>query len=207
MTSSALARPSHTTGQPKQELRREIHRRRSLRTLSDRADADAARADLLLELAAQHAVIACYVSHGSEPGTRTLLDTLMRQGRRVLVPWMGTGGRLEIGWGVYEGMDALVAGPGGIPQPSTSLGPEAVGDASLILCPALGATPTGERLGTGGGWYDRALLYASERAKTACLVDDDEVFTDLPTDPWDLRMDLIATQSRLRGWRETTDLA
>lgn len=202
-----MARPSHSTGPGKQDLRREILRRRSARPVADRVEADAARTELLVELAGQHAVIACYVSLGAEPGTRPLLDVLYRQGRRVLIPWMGAGGSLAIGWGAYDGADSMVPGPRGIPQPRIARGAEELAHASLALCPALAATVSGARLGTGGGWYDRALQYASPRAKTACLVDEDEVFAALPVDPWDVSMDLIATQTRLRGWRETPDLA
>lgn len=147
--------------------------------------------------------MACYVSQDPEPGTHDLLDLLVRRGRRVLIPWMGDGrGPLQIAWGEYTDRESLVAGPRGILQPAVSLGAEGLAEASLILCPALAATPMGVRLGTGGGWYDRALLHASDRAKSACLVDDDEIFSTLPTDPWDVRMDLIATQTRLRGWRD-----
>ncbi|WP_028709024.1 5-formyltetrahydrofolate cyclo-ligase [Propionicicella superfundia] len=203
MTTSAPVRPSHNAGPGKADLRREILRLRALRSRSEREAADASRTELLVELSAQHATIACYVSQDPEPGTLPLLDVLYRRGRRVLIPWMGDGsGPLEIGWGRYQGPESLVPGPRGILQPAVSLGAEALAEASLVLCPALAATPTGIRLGTGGGWYDRALLHASARAKTACLVDDDEVFPSLPTDPWDVRMDLIATQTRLRVWRD-----
>ncbi|MFZ1412545.1 MAG: 5-formyltetrahydrofolate cyclo-ligase, partial [Micropruina sp.] len=64
-------------------------------------------------------------------------------------------------------------------------------------CSGLAATARGDRLGTGGGWYDRALAHASAAATCGILLRDDEVFPELPTEPWDRRVDLIVTPSRV----------
>lgn len=192
-------RPSLSGGPTKAELRAATQSARERRPLAERRAADAARTELVAEVAARHAVIACYVSNGAEPDTHALLDKLYRRGRRVLVPWLGTGGGLAIGWGRFTGMDSLRPGPRGILQPPEALPGNPLEDASLIVCPALAATPTGDRLGTGGGWYDRALTEASPRIKTLCLVDDAEIHDRLPVDPWDIRMDLVATQTRLHA--------
>ena len=58
------------------------------------------------------------------------------------------------------------------------------------------ATPDGRRLGTGGGWYDRALTYAAPDATVGVLIGEDELVDDVPTDPWDVPVDLIVTPSR-----------
>ena len=56
--------------------------------------------------------------------------------------------------------------------------------------------PTGHRLGTGGGWYDRALLHADADARVATLVNDAELVADVPREPWDLPVDVIVTPTR-----------
>lgn len=181
----------------KRELRGQIQQARQSRAASARRRADAARFDLLRELALGHGTVSCYVSCGNEPDTRRLLNWLIREGRRVLVPYMGPGPVLEFSWAWFPGWDEMRQGPRNILQPSLEAGPDALAEASLIVCPALAASPTGERLGTGGGWYDRALHWAAPTAKTVCLVDDVEVIANLPFDPWDRKMDWVTTQTRL----------
>jgi 5-formyltetrahydrofolate cyclo-ligase len=51
-------------------------------------------------------------------------------------------------------------------------------------------------LGTGGGWYDRALLRARAEAGRGLLLFDDEVRPHLPHDPWDQPIDVIVTERR-----------
>lgn len=152
---------------------------------------------MLCELALSHSTVACYVSGGDEPDTRRLISWLDREGRRVLVPYLGTGQGMTVSWGWFPGWDEMRPGPRGILTPSLDAGPETLGMASLIVCPALAASPAGERLGTGGGWYDRALQWAAPGARTVCLVDDMELITNLPMEPWDRRMDWVTTQTRL----------
>lgn len=181
----------------KRELRTQVQRARQSQPSSARRRADAARFDLLRELALSHSTVATYVACDDEPDTRRLLSWLVREGRRVLVPYLGPGPDLRVSWAWFPGWDEMRPGPRGIMQPTLDAGPEAIAEASLIICPALAASPTGDRLGTGGGWYDRALQWASPTARTVCLVDDVEVLASLPVDPWDRTMDWVATQTRL----------
>jgi 5-formyltetrahydrofolate cyclo-ligase len=91
----------------------------------------------------------------------------------------------------------LVPGRYGIPEPparAPRLRPDATGIA--ILVPGVGFDRSGTRLGTGKGYYDRALpTYPNARriglALDACVVDR------LPSDPWDVPMQAITTELNL----------
>lgn len=147
-------------------------------------------------------VVAAYASIPPEPGTLELISWLYAAGSTVLLPVLDRRPdgmpRSTPDWAVYAGPDHLHTGLWGIPEPTTEpLGAEALAGASVIVCSALAGTPQGKRLGMGGGWFDRALAYADPGAVVVMLLNDDEVLEDLPTQPWDRRVDVIATPTRL----------
>lgn len=177
----------------KQALRTQTHAARAADP--NRSDADAARLPHLLQVSAGHTRVAAYFSLPPEPDTTALIDALARSGVEVLLPVLQ--GHRTPAWAWYAGPDALAAGWRGIPEPTTpTLDATALASCSLIWVSALRATPDGRRLGTGGGWYDRALLHASPHACVATLIGDDELIDSLPHEPWDLPVDLIVTPTR-----------
>jgi 5-formyltetrahydrofolate cyclo-ligase len=82
--------------------------------------------------------------------------------------------------------------PTGQPLPSEQL-PEA----ELIICPGLAANRLGDRLGRGRGWYDRALVHASQSAPIWVLLNADEVLDTIPVQEWDRRVDVIVTPNQM----------
>lgn len=152
-------------------------------------------------LCAGHDVIALYCSIGDEPDTWPLIDALSAAGRTVLLPVLGRRSdgtvRREPDWAEYAGPDALRVGYAGIAEPlSEPVGPDGLQRATLVWCSALAATSRGDRLGAGGGWYDRALAHASPDALLGVLLRDDEVLSRLPLEAFDLRVDVIVTDLR-----------
>ena len=77
-------------------------------------------------------------------------------------------------------------------QPLTE---DALTGVDLLVVPGLAADAAGNRLGRGGGWYDRART-AHRDLETWLLLNDDEVLEVVPTDSWDLPVDLLVTPSR-----------
>ena len=155
--------------------------------------ADEARTIRALAACAGAQVVAAYAALPGEPATAELIEQLRLSGVRVLLPVL----RREPGWAWYAGPDGLVPGPLGIPAPTGSpLGPDALSAADWIWLPGLAGTPDGRRLGTGGGWYDRALAWAARGAPRGLLLFDDEVLDDLPTDDWDRPVDVLVTERR-----------
>ncbi|MBD0672606.1 5-formyltetrahydrofolate cyclo-ligase, partial [Streptomyces sp. CBMA156] len=89
----------------KSGLRTRLLTRRRELAAGERAAAADALAGHAGELAGPGATVAAYVSVGSEPGTRPLLDALRERGVRVLLPVLLPDNDLD--WAEYAGPEAL----------------------------------------------------------------------------------------------------
>ncbi|MDZ4064659.1 MAG: 5-formyltetrahydrofolate cyclo-ligase, partial [Coriobacteriia bacterium] len=54
----------------------------------------------------------------------------------------------------------------------------------------------GERVGYGGGYYDRLLRYTS-RALRIALAFDEQILAGIPSEPHDEHVDMIVTPTRV----------
>jgi 5-formyltetrahydrofolate cyclo-ligase len=194
------AETERTGGPAKDELRRELLARRRERPDDDRwRDAAALAAGLprvLDELGADPRRPVClHVPVRREPGAAPdgavpLLDAAVALGRRVLLPV--TVGDAPLDWAPFGGREDLVPGPHGLLEPGRPrMGPGAVGEAAVVVVPALAATADGVRLGRGGGHYDRSLPLVSPATVVVALVGDDELLAELPAEPHDVRVDAV----------------
>jgi 5-formyltetrahydrofolate cyclo-ligase len=166
----------------KRALRAAIRASRAERSPDRRAADDRSRSDRLSEL------VAVLLN-----GLR--VDRLAVARITVLLPRSVDGGWFEPAWAVYRGADALRLGPRDIPEPvGDQLSADTIGGAGPVLVPGLAGTVRGERLGRGGGWYDRVLPLAA--GPRILLLNDDEVLETLPTTELDQRVDMIITPSR-----------
>lgn len=126
--------------------------------------------------------VAAYVSVGHEPGTGLLVDALRARGARVLLPVLLAGGDLD--WAAYDG--SLAPATRGLLEPTGPLlGVEAVTGADVVLVPGLAVSASGDRLGRGGGSYDRALARVLGGTPVAVVLHEDEVGLPVPTEPHD----------------------
>lgn len=140
------------------------------------------------------ATVAAYVSIGTEPGTGALLEGLTAAGKRVILPALQADNDLD--WGTWRGDSGLAPARMGLLEPVDRLGPDAVATADLVLVPGLAVSRLGDRLGQGGGCYDRALGRVPVGTPVVCCVYDEEVGLDVPTDPHDRRVTAAVTPTR-----------
>jgi 5-formyltetrahydrofolate cyclo-ligase len=174
-------------------------RRRSLAEVGEAASAIAEHLLAAPEVR-RAATVAAYVSMGTEPGTGLLLDALLERGTRVLLPVLQPDNDLD--WAVHTG--TLVPARRGLLEPSGPLlGPDAVAGADLVLVPGLAVSPAGERLGRGGGSYDRALARVPVGTPVWLLLYDDEVGLPVPVEPHDRPVTGAVTPSGIVRLRQT----
>jgi 5-formyltetrahydrofolate cyclo-ligase len=134
--------------------------------------------------------LTAFVGTGGEVPTLPLLDALVADGRRVLLPI--TLDDMSLDWAEYAGPDGLEPAGLGLLEPTgPRLGVGAIAQADVILAPALAIGRDGRRLGQGGGCYDRALPLAS--GEVIAVVADDELVEEVPTEPHDLPVAAVLT--------------
>jgi 5-formyltetrahydrofolate cyclo-ligase len=170
----------------KTAMRDQLLTTRNRRTLLERSEAARELALRLTEAAEvrRAATVAAYVAVGSEPGTAPLLHALVAAGKRILLPVVLPG--LDLDWAAYAGDQDLAPARYGLLEPVGSrLGVEAVATADVVLVPGMAVSSRGERLGKGGGCYDRALSRVPQGTFTCVLLYDDEVGVDVPVEPHD----------------------
>jgi 5-formyltetrahydrofolate cyclo-ligase len=180
----------------KTALRDQVRAARKQRPLAATADVAASLAEVALgwDEVRRAATVTAYVSVGSEPGTGLLLDALVAVGKRVLLPVVLPD--LDLDWAVYEGREHLAPAVRGLLEPTgPRLGRDAIAQADVVLVPGLAVSRSGDRLGQGGGCYDRALTRVTGGTPVAVLLYDDEVGLPVPTDPHDVRVGFALTAS------------
>lgn len=97
--------------------------------------------------------------------------------------------------------DEVIPNAFGIPEPGHS---ERLESASMdvVLLPLLAFDRRGTRLGSGAGYYDRSFEFLRERVRPSkpLLIGVAYGFQEvehLPDQPWDVRLDCIATEAEL----------
>jgi 5-formyltetrahydrofolate cyclo-ligase len=140
----------------------------------------------------QPSVIAAYVPVGREPGSRELLAELSGLSR-LIVPVLLPDNDLD--WAEYGSLEQ--ARRGLLEPTGPRLGVSAVTSASLVLVPALAVDSRGNRMGRGGGSYDRALarLDPVPPPLVVALLHDGELVDAVPAEPHDRPVHGVITPS------------
>jgi 5-formyltetrahydrofolate cyclo-ligase len=143
---------------------------------------------------ARAAVVMLFWSFGSEVSTFPLIERLHARGTRVALPRIRGSQELE-----------TVGHVPGDPVRETSFGAHEPAGGSvldpssidLVVTPGVAFDGSGRRVGYGGGFYDRFLLLTRPDAPRVALAFDLQVLDDgLPAGAFDLRVDLIVTETR-----------
>lgn len=193
--------PSAAVDAEKTALRKRLIAARAQLPESFRNDAGRLIRDNLLSLPELGAAgtVAAYYSVGSEPPTGSLVYALWKRGSYVVLPVLLPDGDLD--WASYEGPDSLAPGRRGLMEPTEARrGVGTVSRADVVLVPALAVSVTGQRLGRGGGSYDRALARVGPRVPTIALLYDDELLPSVPAAAHDQPVRAVARPSHGISW-------
>ncbi len=148
--------------------------------------------------------IALYLAHDGEMNPWNLIKTAWQWNKQCYLPVLGLrpGNRL---WFIpYQPQTKLSNNRFGIPEPVHSrqrrnLKPHSL---DLILMPLVAFDPQGNRLGMGGGFYDRTLSFLHHRhswrkPRLIGLAYEFQHINQLPCQNWDVPLDAIVTEKQI----------
>jgi 5-formyltetrahydrofolate cyclo-ligase len=134
--------------------------------------------------------VALYSAIGQEPSTFEIRYALGKLGTRLAYPRV-VEGRLILHR--VEPDRTLRPGYRGIPEPSAEEPTVSPDEVDLFVVPGLLFDRSGNRLGRGGGHYDRLLGEARPDANRIGLCYAEQVIEVIPADRWDRPVDLVVT--------------
>lgn len=172
----------------KSELRRQIREEKRAMTEAEIVDRSTRLGELFVQSQAYRDAdtIYGYLPYNQEVRTVPMLEQALRDGKRVAVPKV-YGETMRF---IYlDDFTQVEKGYAGIPEPATD-GPVAEDTRALVLMPGLAFTKTGDRMGYGGGFYDRFLAQEPEHP-TLALCYAFQIVDDLPTEEYDVPVDTV----------------
>lgn len=184
----------------KQAIRKHIRQqRREISAQQQQASALALQQQINeLNLISDESVIAAYISNDGELSPHCLIETLWQSSTKVTLPVVHpfTAGHLL--FLSYKPQTTMVNNQYGIPEPQldvTSVMP--IDEVDIVFMPLVAFDKKGNRLGMGGGYYDRTLARKRKSQLFIGLAHDVQELPDLPTEPWDVPLDMIVTPTQV----------
>lgn len=190
----------------KKKMRQALLKQRDAITPQQKALKEAAIEKRLLGLDAfkQAQCILLYVSFRSEVDTRRYLSDVIKMDKRLVLPAVDS---IHRRLNLYEVKDVseLVPGYMGILEPDARTGMSVLlNEIDLVIIPGTGFDRNGNRLGYGGGYYDKLLSYESRQLSrvdrhitTIALAFEEQIGEEIPAEPHDIRVDMIVTDKRV----------
>ena len=127
-----------------------------------------------------------YLPYNQEVRTVPMLEQALRDGKKVAVPKV-YGDTMRF---IYlEDLAQVERGYAGIPEPIADA-PVAEDTTALVLMPGLAFTKNGDRMGYGGGFYDR-FLADEPNHPTLALCYAFQMVEMLPTEEFDIPVDCV----------------
>ncbi len=144
--------------------------------------------------------VAGYWAIRGELPLNLVIPPLAIRGQHFLLPLVENGKRLR--FAPWKSGDPVQANRYGIPEPVAPAEWLEPFQLDLVLVPLLGFDRRGNRLGYGGGYYDRSFAFLNEQVRPTepLLVGIAYAFQELPEvdeQDWDVPLDFVATEREL----------
>lgn len=172
----------------KKELRAQIRALKRAMTEEQIVQSSARLGELFVQTAQykQAKTIYGYLPYNQEVRTVPMLEQALRDGKKVAVPKCYGD---EMRFIYMDDLSKVEAGYANIPEPIAD-DPVANDKTALVLMPGMAFTKNGDRMGYGGGFYDK-FLAAEPDHPTVALCYAFQMVESLPTEEYDIPVDCV----------------
>ncbi|MEE3662210.1 5-formyltetrahydrofolate cyclo-ligase [Brenneria sp. g21c3] len=202
MPSSTVSLSSRLRQQIRQDVRRQ---RRQLSAQQQALSAQQVLARASAHPKIRHAdTIAAFLSFDGELDTKPLIQQFWQQGKQVYLPVLHPFSAGNLLFLRYAPDTELVLNRLKILQPRLDVRQVLpLQQLDVLLTPLVAFDRQGQRLGMGGGFYDRTLRHRTPRGPYPIgLAHDCQQVDALPVESWDIPLPEIITPSRCWRWGE-----
>jgi len=197
--------PGRSGTDARASLRRTLRERRLALPAAARiaaAQALPAHFDAAPDLFAHPGYVAGYWAVGGELPLHAL-QLRLHAGQVWCLPCVQDDGTLA--FAPWRAGDPLATNRFGIPEPDVARASLLPADEMhLVLMPLVGFDAAGNRLGTGGGYYDRSFAFRLRAPAPPLLVGVGHAFQQVPAlvaEPWDVPMDAVLTEDGVQRFK------
>jgi 5-formyltetrahydrofolate cyclo-ligase len=146
-------------------------------------------------------VVMGFWSFGSEVPTAPILERLARDGAVVALPRIVEGELVSLRWRVGDRMSPTSFGA---QEPDPEAEPVNPRTIDVVMTPAAALDRFGNRIGYGGGFYDRFLTRLGSEAIRVAIVFGVQIVEELPAGGSDVGVDVAVTESETIRFRSDT---
>ncbi|MDX7992293.1 5-formyltetrahydrofolate cyclo-ligase [Xenorhabdus littoralis] len=146
--------------------------------------------------------IALYLSFDGELDTRPLIQQLWQQNKQVYLPILHPFRQHHLLFLRYQSDTPLIRNRFNIEEPPLDIRQVLpVSELDVMFIPLVAFDCTGQRLGMGGGFYDRTLAkWQQQNFYPIGLAHDFQLVETLPSASWDIPLPEIITPEKVWRW-------
>jgi 5-formyltetrahydrofolate cyclo-ligase len=189
----------------KQSLRQQIksERRQLTRLKLKRRSLQLLRLTVNYKPFRQSRRIAFYFGVAGEMDPGPLLEAALQSGKTPYLPILRSYPANRLWFAPYSNQSRLIPNRFGIPEPSNRYRQLTMPwSLDMVFVPLVAFDPQGHRLGMGGGYYDRTFAFKRLRThlkgpKLIGLAHEFQYRPHLHSNPWDIPLDAVITESSL----------
>ena len=192
---------TNTKPQSRRALRQSLRANRNALSASQQSEAARLLSEQIQSIMTQpNSTVAGYLANDGEIDLTPTIKTCQQNGvvtLPVLHPFTGK----HLLFQTFTEQTEMTLNRFGISEPAlNSTAIRLLSQHQLLLMPLVGFDDQGNRLGMGGGFYDRTLANINALDSRPTLVGvahDCQQVDELPVEPWDVPLDLIVTPTQI----------